>query len=221
MSGAICLDERALSSAESWAALKRVPEFCAALLAVALLHPLLLVAAALVRFDSPGPILFKQERVGRGFRRFLIYKFRTMTVAPPRQEGDMAFGDPGRVTRMGKVLRGTKLDELPQLFNILKGDMSFVGPRPELPRYVELFKEDYAQILRVRPGLTDLASLKYRDEETILSRSPSPRETYLREILPDKIRLGKEYLERSSLLFDAELVARTAAALFVRRPASS
>jgi lipopolysaccharide/colanic/teichoic acid biosynthesis glycosyltransferase len=118
-----------------------------------------------------------------------------------------------RITQVGRILRKTKIDELPQLINIIKGEMSFVGPRPEVPRYVELFRQDYEEILNVPPGLTDLASLQYRDEAEVLQRAENPEDEYIRRILPDKIRLAKEYLRRSSLSFDMTLIFRTLVAL--------
>lgn len=128
-------------------------------------------------------------------------------------------GDP-RITRVGRLLRKTKIDELPQLINVLKGEMSFVGPRPEIRQYVELFRQDYEEILRIRPGITDLATMKYRDEEVVLALSGNPEEEYLRHVLPDKIRLAKEYLGRSSFFFDLTLITKTLPKLFWWRVAS-
>ncbi len=114
-----------------------------------------------------------------------------------------------RITRIGHLLRATKLDELPQLWNILRGDMSLVGPRPEVPKYVEMFLEDFKQILTVRPGITDLASIKYRDESALLSQASDPERQYIEQVLPDKIALAKEYIERSSLRLDLALILKT------------
>jgi lipopolysaccharide/colanic/teichoic acid biosynthesis glycosyltransferase len=123
-----------------------------------------------------------------------------------------------RITRVGQYLRQTKIDELPQLINVLKGDMSLVGPRPEVPRYVELFHKDYAEILRMRPGITDLASIKYRDEAAILGQSEHPEEEYVSSVLPEKIDLAKAYLNQSSFLFDIGLICKTLLKLFdIRR----
>lgn len=173
-----------------------------------LLSPVFLVAAVAVKLDSAGPVFFYQDRIGRGFRRFAIVKFRTMTHDAPGAR-DLTVGDDPRITRVGRRLRRLKIDELPQLLNVLWGDMSLVGPRPELPRFVELFREDYAEVLRVRPGITDFASLKYRDEAALLARSPRPDEQYLREILPDKILLAKAYVRQSSMAVDLRLIGRT------------
>jgi len=118
-------------------------------------------------------------------------------------------GDDPRITRVGWFLRKTKIDELPQLINVLKGAMTFVGPRPEVPKYVELFRKDYEEILKIRPGITDLASIKYRDEAALLGQSKNPEEEYVTRVLPDKISLGKEYIRCSSLAFDLRLIFRT------------
>src|SRR5205823_3489062 len=132
----------------------------------------------------PGPIFFRQERIGKKFRPFFIYKFRTMEHDAPRRDGLITIGADPRITRVGRILRKTKIDELPQLVNILKGEMSFVGPRPEVSHYVALFRRDYEEILTVRPGITDLASLKYRDEAEVLRHAENPQEEYVRHVLP-------------------------------------
>jgi lipopolysaccharide/colanic/teichoic acid biosynthesis glycosyltransferase len=178
-----------------------------------LLSPLLLFVSLLIKFDSPGPALFRQERMGRGFCPFRIYKFRTMVHDAPSKGGPITFGGDPRITRVGRVLRTTKIDELPQLINILRGEMSFVGPRPEVRRYVELFREDYTEILKVPPGITDLASLQYRHEAEILGRCANPEEEYVTRVLPEKIRLAKEYLNQSSFRFDVTLILKTVLSL--------
>ena len=140
--------------------MKRVFDIAVAFLGLFLLSPLLLLVALLIKRDSPGPIFFRQERIGKGFRSFFIYKFRTMVIDAPLKGGPITIdGDP-RITRVGRLLRKTKIDELPQLIiNVLKGEMSFVGPRPEVRQYVELFRRDYEEILKIRPGITNLLSL--------------------------------------------------------------
>ena len=188
---------------------KRTFDFVAALLGLVLLSPLLLLVACLIKLDSLGPVLFKQERIGKGFRPFLIYKFRTMVHDAPRRGGPITFGADPRITRVGRILRQTKIDEFPQLINVLRGEMSFVGPRPEVRPYVERFREDYAEILTVLPGITDLASVKYRDEAEVLGRFEDPEAAYVRHILPEKINLAKEYVRRSSLFFDITLLLKT------------
>ena len=190
--------------------LKRIFDLLTAGASIVLLSPVFLVVAAAVRTSSPGPVIFAQERVGRGFRPFWILKFRTMYVDAPARGGQLTVGahDP-RITPVGRFLRGTKLDELPQLWNVVRGDMSLVGPRPEVPKYVEMFRGDYAEILRVRPGITDPASLKYRREADELATAGDPEEEYVRRILPDKIAISKHYLRTSSLVGDAGILIRT------------
>jgi lipopolysaccharide/colanic/teichoic acid biosynthesis glycosyltransferase len=197
--------------------MKRTFDVVLAACGLIVLAPIIGVAAVLIRIDSPGPALFTQVRIGRGFRPFLIYKLRTM-FADTHQGRALSVGADARITRVGRVLRHTKLDELPQLFNVLRGDMSLVGPRPELSRYVELFRADYAEILEARPGLTDLASIKYRDEAALLARSSDPEAEYVQRILPDKIRLGQEYVRRSSIMFDIRLIAATLLRLALHQP---
>ena len=174
-----------------------------------MLAPLLIVIAIVIRLTSPGPIFFRQTRVGRQLRPFEILKFRTMVVDAEKLGLQLTAGEDPRITSIGRFLRKTKLDELPQLFNVLSGEMSLVGPRPEVPKYVELFREDFADILVVRPGITDLASIKYRDESAVLRDAEDPESAYVNEILPDKLRLAREYVDRSSLAFDFWVIAKT------------
>ena len=189
--------------------MKRTFDFVVALLGLVLVFPLWGVVALSIRMDSKGPVFFRQERIGRGFQPFLIIKFRTMVRDAPRQGGPITFGNDPRITRVGRILRKTKIDELPQLINVLKGEMSLVGPRPEIRPYVELFRQDYEEILKVRPGITDLASLRYRNEAEVLGQSQNPEEEYVRRILPEKIRLAKEYLQGASLAGDLALIFKT------------
>ena len=146
----------------------------AATVGLTLLSPLLFAVALLVKLTSRGPILFRQERIGRRFKPFFICKFRTMVADAPSRGRAITVGKDPRITPLGHFLRKTKIDELPQLFNVLRGEMSLVGPRPEVPRYVALFREDYAAILEARPGITDLASIRYRDEAAVLQRGKIP-----------------------------------------------
>ena len=199
--------------------MKRLFDIVAAAAGLIVLSPLFAIIAVLIKWDSDGPVFFRQSRIGRHFRPFFIYKFRTMLSDAPAVGPLLTVGDDPRITRVGRWLRRTKLDELPQLINILTGDMSFVGPRPEVERYVRLFRTEYAEILQVRPGITDLASLKYRAESTLLARSPKPEEEYVTRILPDKLRLGQQYVRELSLGRDVMLIARTLAA--VVRPTDS
>lgn len=189
---------------------KRALDIVASGLGLLALAPLLCVVAALVRATSPGPVFFRQQRMGRNFRPFRIYKFRTMVADAPSRGGQITAGerDP-RITAIGRVLRKTKIDELPQLLNVLWGDMSLVGPRPEVPRYVEMFRRDYEEILQVRPGITDLASVKYRDEAAILGQHEDTETVYVRDILPDKIKLAKTYVAERTLWLDLKLIFQT------------
>ena len=200
--------------------MKRMFDIVVAAAALVVLFPLLVLSALLIKLDSPGPIFFKQERIGRNFRPFWIYKFRTMAQDAPARGGLVTIGEDARVTRVGRLLRKSKIDEIPQLTNILRGDMALVGPRPEVRQYVELFRRDYEEILQVRPGLTDLASLKYRDEAALLGKAANPEDEYMRHVLPDKIRLAKDYLRRSSFLFDLGLILKTLFKLFDYRMSS-
>jgi lipopolysaccharide/colanic/teichoic acid biosynthesis glycosyltransferase len=189
--------------------IKRLADFLISLAGLALLSPLLLAAALLVKLTSPGPVLFRHQRMGKGFRPFDVLKFRTMVADAPKLGGPITFGDDPRITGIGKFLRKTKLDELPQLINVLTGDMSLVGPRPEVRRYVEMFPDDYRVILQVRPGITDLASIKYRDEAAILGNADDPENEYIHRILPEKIRLAGEYVQRQSLWLDLTIILGT------------
>lgn len=189
--------------------IKRTFDVSVAALGLIALSPLMLILAVLIKLDSQGPVFFKQKRIGKNFRAFLIYKFRTMKENAELSGPVITIGEDPRITRVGRFLRRAKVDELPQLINVLKGEMSLVGPRPELPRFVELFRREYAEILTVRPGITDLASLKYRDEASLLDEAKNPEEEYLTRVLPDKIRLAKDYLQRASFFFDLSLILRT------------
>ena len=191
--------------------LKRTFDIFASLCGLILSAPLLLGAALAVRLTSPGPIFFRQQRIGRNFVPFAIVKFRTMVVNAPRLGGPLTQGsrDP-RITPVGRFLRRTKIDELPQLWNVLCGEMSLVGPRPEVAKYVEMFRRDYAEILQIRPGITDPASIKYRNEAAELEKGSDPEAEYVNRILPDKIALAKQYLRDSSFWYDLSLLWRTA-----------
>jgi lipopolysaccharide/colanic/teichoic acid biosynthesis glycosyltransferase len=191
-------------------AVKRSLDIAAALTGLILASPLLLAAALAVKLGSRGPVFFRQERMGRNFRPFRIYKFRTMVPDAPNLGAQITAGADPRITRVGHFLRKSKLDELPQLINVLVGDMSLVGPRPEVPKYVEMFRDDYREILSVRPGITDPASIKYRDESSALANSPDPERMYVEQLLPDKIAISREYVRRASLPGDFRVLVSTA-----------
>jgi lipopolysaccharide/colanic/teichoic acid biosynthesis glycosyltransferase len=193
---------------------KRFIDILVSLLGLVILSPIFILLAVLIKLDSRGPVFFRQERVGLGLRTFLIYKFRTMVQDAGSKGGLLTTGADPRITRFGGILRRTKMDELPQLINVLRGDMSLVGPRPEVRRYVDLFQHDYREILCMRPGITDLASLKYRDEASVLMLAADPEKEYVTRVLPDKIALAKEYVRRSSVLFDASLIFKTLLKIF-------
>ncbi|HZZ72778.1 MAG TPA: sugar transferase [Pirellulales bacterium] len=193
---------------------KRAFDIVCSLLGLLILAPVLLVVAVLVKLSSRGPIFYRQQRVGRDFVPFGIYKFRSMVVNADRQGVLLTAGRDPRITRIGAFLRRSKLDELPQLLNVLKGDMSLVGPRPEVAQYVEQFHADYEDLLRVRPGITDLASLEYRDEADVLGHSADPEREYIETILPRKIALSRAYLRDVSLGHDLRIIGRTIRKVF-------
>jgi lipopolysaccharide/colanic/teichoic acid biosynthesis glycosyltransferase len=197
---------------------KRALDLALALLGLALLWPLLLAAALWVKLDSPGPALFRQERVGRRGRPFQILKFRTMRQEPGGRQ--ITVGADPRITRSGRLLRAAKLDELPQLFNVLKGEMSFVGPRPEVPRYVALYTEEERRVLELRPGITDLASIKYRHEAEVLAAATDPERAYVEQVMRDKLRINLDYAARAGPAADLRVILLTVAALFRRQAPS-
>jgi lipopolysaccharide/colanic/teichoic acid biosynthesis glycosyltransferase len=191
--------------------LKRLFDIALALAGLLFLSPLMIAVALLIKLDSEGPVLFCQRRVGCGLRCFTLFKFRTMVAVHGGDEITVA--DDNRVTRLGRLLRLAKLDELPQLWNILAGEMSFVGPRPLVESTVNRFRDDYRGILsESRPGVTDPASIKYRHESAILGSCPEPLDYYFRVIMPDKIRMQEAYLQRQSVRGDMRILCQTLAA---------
>ena len=189
---------------------KRLLDLTVAAVGLVLLLPLMLSIALVVRLDSAGPSLFRQTRVARGGRLFEILKFRTMTAATtPNGPLITVFGDT-RITRVGAFLRRSKLDELPQLINVLKGDMSLVGPRPEVPRYVALYPAEIREIvLSVRPGITDEAAIEFSDESALLASATDPERAYVQEILPRKLQRYVQYARHHSVAGDVHIIART------------
>ena len=189
-----------------------------ATIALLLLAPLLLALAAAIRIDSPGPVFFRQQRVGRHGVPFEIHKFRTMVAAAPRRGPAVTLDRDPRITRVGRWLRGKRLDELPQLLDVLRGRMSLVGPRPELPRFVAAYPAELrAAVLAVRPGITDPASLAHLDEAAMLAGSADPERDYVEKILPAKLRLQAEYASRATLRSDLTVLWRTLRVLLRRR----
>jgi lipopolysaccharide/colanic/teichoic acid biosynthesis glycosyltransferase len=189
---------------------KRLFDLVGAALALLVLAPLLLAIALWVRLDSPGPVLFRQERVGRGGRPFRIHKFRTMVADAPHRGPAITVGDDARITRAGHWLRRHRLDELPQLVDVLKGDMSLVGPRPEVPRYVALYPPALRdEVLTLRPGMTDPASIANLDESALLARAADPEREYVEVLLPCKLQASLDYARTATLGSDVAVLWRT------------
>jgi len=196
--------------------IRRAIDAAAASLGLVALSPVLLGIALAIATDSRGPILFRQERVGKRGKAFKILKFRSMRPDAERVGGQLTVGTDPRVTRVGHFLRAWKLDELPQLWNVLVGDMSLVGPRPEVPRYVALYSQQQRRVLEVRPGITDPASIAFRDESETMAGHPDPERLYVETILPEKLRLNLAYLERRTVLTDLALILTTLRAVLGR-----
>jgi lipopolysaccharide/colanic/teichoic acid biosynthesis glycosyltransferase len=196
--------------------LKRIFDIVVSFVGLVILSPLFLILAIAIARDSKGPVFFKQTRVGRNEVPFKIYKFRTMVEDAEARGMQLTVGDDSRITNVGTFLRKTKIDELPQLINVFKGEMSFVGPRPEVPKYVGLYTEDQRQVLMVRPGITDLASIEYRNESELLATADNPEKVYIEEVMPRKIELNKEYIRNMSLVSDMRIILKTIAVLYKR-----
>lgn len=193
---------------------KRLFDLLLSGLGLLVLSPLLLAVAAWIKLDSPGPVMFRQERVGRFGRTFRIHKFRTMRVDAPSLGPQITVGADPRITRSGRFLRASKLDELPQLWDVLRGAMSLVGPRPEVPRYVAMYPAALRElVLSVRPGITDPASLSFRDESELLARAADPEREYVDVVMPMKLRLAADYVRNASLAGDVRLILATLGAL--------
>lgn len=196
--------------------LKRGFDLLAALAGLLLLAPLLLVVALFIKLDTPGPVFFRQERVGRHGRLFKIFKFRTMAVQQPSDAAQLTVAGDARITRTGRWLRRYKLDELPQLIDVLRGTMSLVGPRPEVPRYVAQYPAEWrSRVLSVRPGITDFASVHYRDENELLAKAADPEREYIEVILPSKLRYALHYVDNLTLADDIKVLGLTLRTVFV------
>ncbi len=196
---------------------KRLFDVLGAGFGLLLLAPLLLCIALWIKLDSRGPVFFRQQRVGRFGVPFRIHKFRSMREDAPLAGPQITVGADARITRAGHFLRRSKLDELPQLLDVLAGSMSLVGPRPEVPRYVAMYPPALREkVLSVRPGITDPASIEYRDESTLLARSADPERVYIEQIMPAKLRCAAEYVDRMSLLNDVRLIGATLRGLWRR-----
>lgn len=189
--------------------IKRIFDIVASGLGIIVLSPILLIIALIIKKESDGPVFFKQIRVGEKGRNFEILKYRTMVVDAEKMGRQITVGNDNRITKIGGFLRKYKLDELPQLINVFKGDMSLVGPRPEVPRYVEMYNEEQRKVLDVKPGITDLASIRYRDENELLGQAENPDEFYINTIMPDKLALNLEYIRKSNVFLDIYIIFST------------
>ena len=196
--------------------IKRIFDFIASLLGLLVLLLVLVVIAILIKLLMPGPVFFIQTRISKGGKEFRLLKFRTMLIKPKTSEGSFDAGDQSRITALGKILRKTKLDEIPQLINVLKGDMSLVGPRPEVKKWTDIYPEKWAIVHRVKPGITDNASIEFRNEEELLAQSANPEETYQTVILPRKLELYINYVNHHSFLGDLMIIIRTIQTIIIK-----
>ncbi len=179
-----------------------------------LLSPLLLIIAVLIKSDSKGPVIYRQTRVGKNGMDFEMLKFRSMRPGSESKGLLTVGGKDSRITKTGYFIRKYKLDELPQLINVLKGDMSIVGPRPEVRKYVLLYEENQKKVLNVKPGITDTASIRYKNENELLESSDNPEEFYIKEIMPNKIKMNLDYISDRSFFKDIKVILNTLKALF-------
>jgi len=194
---------------------KRIFDILASVTGLLLLAPLFMLFGLAIRFESRGPIFFRQERVGRFGHIFKIHKFRTMTTNSERSGLQITVGEDKRITQLGSFLRRYKLDELPQLLDVLYGNMSLVGPRPEVPKYVEYYPIEARRIiLSVRPGITDRASIEYKKESEILNTSKDPEKSYIEEIIPSKLTYYLEYVQNRSFAYDLRIIMDTLLAIW-------
>jgi lipopolysaccharide/colanic/teichoic acid biosynthesis glycosyltransferase len=197
--------------------MKRLLDIIVASIALLILLPFMLIIFFCIVLESKGGLFYKQQRVGKNNKPFYLYKFRSMKKNADKKGLLTVGGKDPRVTRIGYFLRKSKMDELPQLINIIKGDMSIVGPRPEVPKYVALYDENQRRVLSVRPGLTDLASIKYINESELLENAENPEEFYIQKIMPDKLHLNLEYIDNKAFAKDFRIVFQTLIRLFDRK----
>ena len=188
--------------------LKRIFDIISSLFGLILLAPFMIIIAILIKIDSKGPVFFKQVRVTKNGREFKIFKYRTMKIGSDKYS-QITVGKDSRITKVGDFLRKYKLDEIPQLINVLIGDMSLVGPRPEVPKYVALYTEEQREILKVRAGITDYASIEFSNENDILANETDPEKAYIEKIMPRKIELNKKYLSEISVMTDIKIILLT------------
>jgi len=195
--------------------LKRGFDIIFSLLGLIVLLPAFLVIATAIKLDSNGPVFFRQVRVGKNGKEFKILKFRTMVVDAEKKGLQITVDKDSRITKVGRFLRKYKLDEFPQLINVLVGDMSFVGPRPEVPKYVALYNDEQKIVLKVKPGITDIASIEYKDENTLLNQNDNPEKIYIEEIMPEKLKLNIDYIKSISIIYDIKLILKTILRIFM------
>ena len=188
--------------------LKRIFDIILSLFGLIILLPFMLIIAIFIKLDSKGPIFFRQVRVTKGGKEFKIFKYRTMKVGSDKYS-QITVGKDGRITKIGSFLRKYKLDEIPQLINVFIGDMSLVGPRPEVPKYVALYTDEQKEILKVRAGITDYASIEFSDENNLLALEEDSEKAYIEKIMPKKIELNKKYLSEISILADIKIILLT------------
>jgi len=196
--------------------MKRLFDIICSLFGLISISPIFLVVPILIKLDSKGPVFFKQWRIGKDGKQFKVYKFRTMLQDADKVGSLITAGNDQRITRIGKLLRRYEIDELPTLINVLKGDMSIVGPRPEVPKYLKHYNRKYREVLSVRPGITDLGTMKFRDEAKYLN-GQNHGEIYEKEILPQKLDLYLEYVHNNSFFFDLKIILKTIVLILKQR----
>ncbi|MBX2944874.1 MAG: sugar transferase [Cyclobacteriaceae bacterium] len=193
---------------------KRLFDLVVSTVGLIILAPIFLLIGIIIKFDSQGPVFYLQERVGRGGTIFRLFKFRTMRTGSDKAAAITIGERDSRITTVGYWLRKFKLDELPQLINVWKGEMSLVGPRPELKKFVDLYSSDQRQVISVKPGITDYASIQFRNENKLLEGKEEPIEYYIREIMPVKLELNKKYILEQSFLLDVRIIFQTIVLIF-------
>jgi lipopolysaccharide/colanic/teichoic acid biosynthesis glycosyltransferase len=193
--------------------LKRIFDIVASLIVLSVLFPFLLIVGLVIVIDSPGGPFYIQTRVGKNAKEFGLIKFRSMRPNADKS-GQLTVGNDARVTKVGKFIRRFKIDEFPQLLNIIIGDMSIVGPRPEVPKYVALYSEEQRTVLTVLPGLTDFATIEYIDEQEILGKAEDPEKAYIEKVMPDKLSLNLKYIDQANFWLDISLIIKTIGKIF-------
>lgn len=188
---------------------KRFFDIVATILGGLILLPIIIPIIIWIKLTSKGPLFYIQKRVGKNFKEFDLYKFRSMIINADKVGPSVTSGDDPRITKVGRIIRKTKIDELPQLINVIKGDMSLVGPRPEVMKFVKEKKDEYKSILTIKPGITDNAAIEFRDEETIMEQYDDKEKAYIDIVLPQKIELYNKYIRNISLLNDIKLILKT------------